>query len=259
MEVRNIVYDESIGEAGKLDLYLPDGIKNCPVLVYFHGGGIEGGDKCDMQPFPRELQKNGIAVVSANYRMYPDVKFPEFIRDCASAVAFVKNEGHRYANFGDIFVGGSSAGAYLAMMLFFDKNYLGEHGIDPNELAGYLFDSGQPTVHFNVLRERGLDTRLVRLDEAAPLYFIDQEYENPQDLPSILIIVADNDMANRLEQNYLLKETLLVFGFDESKINFHVMKGYSHCGYGSSELFFKIVTDFIKQKSLRNSSPALTP
>ncbi|MEI6579913.1 MAG: alpha/beta hydrolase, partial [Eubacteriales bacterium] len=201
MEVRNIVYDETIGEAGKLDLYLPDGIENCPVLVYFHGGGLEGGDKCDMLPFFRELQKNGIAVVSANYRMYPCAKFPEFILDCASVVSWVKNKSHRYACFGEIFVGGSSAGAYLAMMLFFDKYYLGEHGIDPNELAGYLFDAGQPTVHFNVLRERGLDNRLVRIDEAAPLYFIEHEYENPQSLPTILIFVADNDMANRLEQN----------------------------------------------------------
>lgn len=257
MEMHTIVYDETIGEAGKLDLYLPDDTKNCPLLIYFHDGGIEEGDKCDMRPFLPKFPKSGIAVVAANYRLYPDAKFPDFIRDCASAVAWVKNEGHRYACFGDIFVGGSSAGAYLAMMLFFDKTYLGVHGIHPNELAGYLFDAGQPTVHFNVLRERGLDTRLVRIDEAAPLYFIDQEYENPQSLPPILIFVADNDMPNRLEQNYLLKKTLLEFGFDESKITFNVMKGYSHCGYVLSEQFFKIVTDFVKQDFSKDSSPTL--
>jgi acetyl esterase/lipase len=42
-----------------------------------------------MQLFLSEFQKKGIAVVAANYRMYPDAKFPEFIRDCASAVAWV--------------------------------------------------------------------------------------------------------------------------------------------------------------------------
>ena len=48
------------------------------------------------------------------------------------------------------------------MMLCMDVRYLAAHGIDArdrSQIAGYFCDSGQPTVHFNILRERGIDTR----------------------------------------------------------------------------------------------------
>ena len=54
----------------------------------------------------------------------------------------------------NLYVGGSSAGAYIAMMLCFDPAYLKPYGV--SNIQGYLFDAGQPTVHFRVLKERGL-------------------------------------------------------------------------------------------------------
>ena len=57
-----------------LDVYIPD-CESFPVFVYFHGGGIEAGKKENF--FIPYLVEKGVAVVSANYRMYPDAKYPD--------------------------------------------------------------------------------------------------------------------------------------------------------------------------------------
>ena len=92
-----------------LDLYLPTA-EHFPVFIYFHGGGIEEGSRAGVECFIEELTKAGIAVVSADYRMYPTAKYPEFIEDSAAAVAWVKNNIGEYGVCDGIFVGGSSAG-----------------------------------------------------------------------------------------------------------------------------------------------------
>jgi alpha/beta superfamily hydrolase len=233
-------------DACKLDLYLPED-NEFPIMVFFHGGGLESGDKCSDIHVYENLAKNGIAVATANYRMYPDAKYPEFIEDAASAVKWVFNHIENYGNCKKIYIAGSSAGAYLSMMLCFDKEYLGKHGIDPNAIAGYIFDSAQPTTHFNVLKERGMDTRKVVIDDAAPIYHIG---ENPTEIP-IMILVADHDIPNRLEQTYLVCSTLKNFGYDEEKLTFKLMKGYNHVEYtyivdcNSDNIFVEMLIDFI--------------
>ena len=191
----------------KLDYYKTENAESSPLFVYFHGGGLECGDRSNGTPIAFEyLANRGISVVSADYRMYPSA----------------------------LYVGGQSAGGYISMMLAFDKRYLAAHGIDcadKNQIAGFYLDAGQPTVHYNVLRERGLDTRLIRVDEAAPVYFI-EEPAHPELLPRYEITVSDNDMVCRLEQNMMLRRTMLHVGYPEDKVKLVIMEGYTHCGYG---------------------------
>lgn len=85
--MRNLTYQEKVGEAGKLDLYLPEGEKCIGLLIFFHGGGLEEGAKEDHKGVYEELAAKGIAVASANYRMYPAAKYPQYIEDAAKAVA----------------------------------------------------------------------------------------------------------------------------------------------------------------------------
>ena len=49
------------------------------LLLYFHGGGLEGGDKSDLNLMPEMLTDQGITLVSANYRMYPEARFPDYV------------------------------------------------------------------------------------------------------------------------------------------------------------------------------------
>ena len=72
--IKNICYTTAGHPRHVLDVYLPDA-KKFPVFVYFHGGGIINGSK-DNKKFIPYLQEMGIAVVSANYRLYPEAVFP---------------------------------------------------------------------------------------------------------------------------------------------------------------------------------------
>ena len=229
----------------KLDLYLPEREKP-DLFIYMHGGGIESGSRGDFRAAAEKLLENGIASASLDYRLYPKAVFPEFIEDCAEGIDYLLNKsGHK---FGKITVGGSSAGSYLSMMLLFDKHYLGKYGINPLSLDGWFLDAGQPTTHFNVLRERGLDSRLVRIDEAAPLYFIDGDFSPVREdgkLPMVMNIAASCDMTCRLEQLRLLDATLKHFNYPSKRLRFEFMNGYSHCQYDWQPIFAKMIIDFI--------------
>ncbi len=235
-------------EETKLNIYLPES-DTFSVLVYFHGGGLRMGDKETGEFFVKELVDKNIALVSANYRMYPSAVYPEFIRDAAAAVAWVKNHIGEYGTCEDIYVGGSSAGGYLSMMLCFDKKYLAPHMIDPTDLAGFIHDAGQPTVHFNVMRERGADRRRIAIDEAAPLWHVGAADR----YAPMLFIVSDKDIKVRYEQTMLMLAALKSFEYDPSILDHKVMHG-SHCAYvkktdedGGNE-FGRIIADFIERK-----------
>jgi hypothetical protein len=238
-ELINIVYDENHSSTCKLDMYLPDKASTCPVFIFFHGGGLEEGSKEDSQEL-KDITLKNIALVSVEYRMYPEAKFPEFIEDAARAISFIKKYSEANNLFSEIYVGGSSAGGYLAMMNYFDHSYLGKYGIDPNSINGWIFDAGQPTVHFNVLRERGLETRLIRVDQAAPIYYIDHDMASANQ-SRLLFIVAENDIANRLEQTKLMLKAMEQFSYDMNKVDFKLMDGCTHCSYPINHM----VSDFI--------------
>ena len=246
-KIENIFYTESCIASQSLDLYLPDG-DTFPVLVYFHGGGLVRGDKAKAV-FYEELQEKGVAVISANYRMYPEAAYPDFLKDAAMVVAWAYKHMGQYGNVTGVFVGGSSAGGYITQMLCFDKKYLMLHDIDADAISGYIMDAGQPTTHFNVLKERGIDSRRVIVDEAAPLYHV----AAGRAYPPMMIIVSDHDMENRFEQTQLLISTLRHFGCDMERVDYRLMENCSHCQYTRRDdevfkgVFSQMVCEFIRR------------
>lgn len=237
----------SLDSKQSLDIHLPE-CDSFPVFIYFHGGALTFGDKADQKAIFSYLTAHGVAVVSANYRMYPTAKYPDYLVDAAAAVAWVFENIGQYGSIKGIYVGGSSAGGYISQMLCFDDRLLEKHGIRPMDIAGFVHDAGQPTCHFNVLQERGMDTRRVIIDDSAPLYHIRQD----QQYPPMLIIVADKDLQNRYEQTMLLISTLKHFGYTEG-IQLQVMHS-NHCGYVDSvdqngdSVFGKLVLPFIERE-----------
>ena len=212
-------------ESQKLDLHLPDNDKFYAV-VFIHGGGLEHGDKANDKAHFDHLVSNGFAVIAPNYRMYPHAKYPEYVEDAAATVAWTFENIDKYGKCKGIFVGGSSAGGYLSMMLCFDKRWLAPYGIKPTDVIGWLHIAGQPTCHFNYLKyDRATDSRRVIVDETAPLYHIgeDEEYS------PMLFTVSDNDMKNRYEQTMLVLSTMKHFGH-ENKTELKLFHG-THCQY----------------------------
>lgn len=244
-KIEDINYKNTGLSVHMLDIYLPDE-DEFPVLVYFHGGGLERGDKAKNTFYPSICEK-GIAVVTANYSLYPEAAYPDFIRDAAAAVSWAFNNMEKYGKITGFFVGGSSAGGYLSEMLCFDKRYLNMHGIDSDKLDGYIFDAGQPTSHFNVLKEKGFDSKRIVVDETAPLYHI----TDGRDYAPMLIFVSDNDIQNRYEQTQLLMSTLKHFDMDSQKIDYRLMENSTHCSYRDKQtedgkwIFAEMISEFI--------------
>ncbi len=238
---KDICYAKAQHNKGFLDIYLPETTVE-KVMIYFHGGGLEAGNK-ELPHVERYTDRN-IAVVCPNYRIYPDAKYPEFIEDAAEAVAYIKNNLNLVDNCDDIYIGGSSAGGYLSLMLYFDEKYLAKYGLSVNDFSGFIHDAGQPTTHFNVLRERGIDSRRVVIDEAAPIYHIEEYVKKPK----MMIFVSEKDIYNRLEQTTLLISTLKDFHYPTELVTYHYMENYGHCEYKGDRVFCDLICNFIFER-----------
>ena len=105
-----------------LDIYIPKGKKNYPVVIYFHGGALIAGSKEMGKDVGEKLAKNGIGFVSANYRLSPTVKYPDHINDAQAATEWVFNNIESLGgDLKNVYVSGHSAGAYLAAILALNK------------------------------------------------------------------------------------------------------------------------------------------
>ena len=218
------IYDIKYKDELLLDLHLPES-EEFDLFVYIHGGGLVEGDKSRVEVFAKTLAEHGIATASIEYRMYPTAKFPDFIEDSAYAIRWLLDNICAYGRCGKLLVGGSSAGGYISMMLCFDGKYLRAQGIEPTDVYAYIHDAGQPTSHFNVLKELGKDSRRVIVDETAPMFFVgmEEKYSN------MLFLVSDNDMFARYEQTILMVKTLEHFGHKDN-VSLEVKCG-EHCEY----------------------------
>ncbi len=221
MEKKNINFHKDL----YMDIFFPE-VEEFFTIVYFHGGGLVEGDKGDTHEFVKHLTKLGFAVATANYSLLTEKKFPECVEDAAKAVKYVKDNIKSKG----ILVMGQSAGAYLTLMLCLNKEYLKEVGIDNKEIVGWISDAGQPTTHFNILKyERGLDPLLQRVDEAAPLYYVNKDTY----FSHLLLLTYECDLPNRLEQNKLLMSSIKTFNKDFD-VELKILKG-EHC-HGSGTL-----------------------
>ena len=201
---RDIVYAgaDTPDNPRRLDLYLPVNAKKpFPVMVWVHGGGLTSGTKnsSNDQRIAAFWRSKGVAVVNVDYRLSPQVRFPAYIEDVAQAVTWaVRNAEKLGADPKRIYVGGHSAGAYLATMLGMDERYLKAQGISVTAIAGFVSLSGQMTTHFNVRKERGLSDLPLVVDDAAPSHYV------RKDIPRLLLLIGDHDWPARLEENQLM-------------------------------------------------------
>lgn len=211
--------DNYIKERCVLDIYYPINTKNFPVVVWFHGGGLTGGEK----EIPQSLKEKGFAVVGVNYRLSPKVKAPAYIEDAAAAVAWVFKNINNYG--GDttlIFVSGYSAGGYLTTMIGLDKKWLAVHGVDANNIAGLVSLSGQAITHFTIREERGIPGTQPIIDEFAPLYHVRKE------APPLILITGDSELEllGRYEENAYLMRMMKISGHTKTKL--YKLDGYDH-------------------------------
>ncbi|MBQ7408675.1 MAG: alpha/beta hydrolase fold domain-containing protein [Clostridia bacterium] len=247
MIIKKDVFYTKVKDSNRtLDLYMPTAFNK--VFIYFHGGGLEAGDKAKGVEFIQELvEKYSVAVITANYRMYPTAKYPQFLLDGASVVKWAfKNVQSSTSEPLKFFVGGSSAGGYISQMLCFNQSLLNKHGISPTQITAYFHDAGQPTTHFNVLREHLTDTRRIIVDKRSSLYYVGTS----QSYSPMIFIASTNDMPCRLEQTILAVKALNAFG--HKNVELQIVDG-THCEYvckkdqNGSYLFANMIGEYISR------------
>jgi acetyl esterase/lipase len=177
----------------KLDLYLPKGLKDFPVLFFVHGGAWVHGDK-DMLGlyglFASAYARQGIGVAVTNYRLSPDVKHPEHIKDVARAFAWVHKNVAKHGGRPDrVFACGHSAGAHLVSLLAGDAAYLKDHGLTSAAIRGVIPISGPFVLEDGWLpkvfgSEKGTGKKV------SPISYAREK------MPPFLILFADKDLPS---------------------------------------------------------------
>ncbi len=205
----------------KLDVYHPKGVTERPVVVWFHGGGLEAGNK----EIPAQLREKDIVVVGVNYRLLPQVTVKETLDDAAEAVAWVFRHITDYG--GDprkIVVSGHSAGGYISMMLSLDKHWLAAYGIDADSVMMYVPFSGQAITHYNVRKMQGIPPLQATIDEYAPLYWV------RGDCPPLVLICGDRELElyGRYDENQYLARMMKLAGHQQTYL--YEIDGHGHGG-----------------------------
>jgi dipeptidyl aminopeptidase/acylaminoacyl peptidase len=190
-EVRDLAYykgDDADAVRHKLDLYLPRGRKDFPVLFFVHGGAWKSGTKELYGPLGRVFARNGIATVIINYRLSPKVKHPAHVQDVARAFAWTHGNIGRYGGRPDqIFVCGHSAGGHLVALLSCDESHLKAEKLSCKAIKGCIPLCGVYTILPNMIFEKAFGKDPEVCKAASPLSHVKGAH------PPALIIYADKD------------------------------------------------------------------
>jgi acetyl esterase/lipase len=175
----------------KLDIYTPKSATAAPkpVIVFFYGGSWDSGGRDEYLFVAEALTSRGFIAVVPDYRLYPDVKFPDFIDDAAQAFVWTKTHISRYGGDANrIYVMGHSAGAHLAAMLTYDQTFLARAGGSYRDISGMIGLAGP--YDFLPLKSERLMTIFGPVEgrpRSQPINFVDG------DEPPALLLHGDND------------------------------------------------------------------
>lgn len=170
-----------------LDIYQPKlkASKPLPVVLFFYGGSWDSGEKKDYLFVGEAFASKGFITVIADYRVFPEVKFPGFMQDPALAAKWVKNNITDYG--GDpenIFIIGHSAGAHIAMMLNLNTTYLAKVDLTPKAFKGFIGLAGP--YDFLPLTSDRLKTILGPKEnrwQSQPIHYVTSNHQ-----PSLLLV-----------------------------------------------------------------------
>jgi acetyl esterase/lipase len=173
----------------KLDLFVPVGAKDYPVLIYVHGGAWRSGSKNLYVALGRAFARHGIGTVIINYRLSPKVKHPAHAEDVAKALAWVDGN---IANYGgdreNITLMGHSAGGHLVSLLATDPAYLKAEKLEPANIRGVISVSGLYRIDpASELTIHAFGTDPAACKQASPITHVSGK------LPPFLIVYAEHD------------------------------------------------------------------
>ena len=186
----------------RLDVYAPTGGGSHPVVVFFYGGSWASGYRQGYAFAAKALASRGYTVVVPDYRLVPDVHFPAFVEDGAAAVAWtLANIAQHGGDPARLSLMGHSAGAYIAMMLALDTQWLRAAKVDPKAiraavgLAGpydfYPFTYGATRAAFGKAPDGKLTQPINFVRADAPPIFLAYGADDRLVLPRNSVALAD--------------------------------------------------------------------
>lgn len=138
----DIAYGDS--QRQKLDIYQPKPAsenqqKKPLVVLFYYGGSWDSGDKSSYKFVAEAFTSKGFVTVIPDYRVYPEVTFPGFMADPATAAKWVKDHIQDFGGDPDrVFLAGHSAGAHIAVMLSLNDEYLAKEHLQPTDFCGTI-------------------------------------------------------------------------------------------------------------------------
>lgn len=203
-----------------MDIYYPEeNTTQKPVIVWFHGGGLTGGERF----IPEQLKTGDYVVVAPGYRLLPNATLDDCIDDAAAVTAWVMDNIADYGgNPNEIFLSGHSAGGYLISLVGLDKRRLEKYGKNADDLAGLIPFSGQAITHYAYRELNGLSPLTPTIDEFSPLFYV------RKDAPPYVIISGDREqeLYGRYEENAYLWRMMKLVG--HPYVYIYELDGYNH-------------------------------
>ena len=173
-----------------LDIYAPPGASNRPVVLFIHGGSWTSSGK-DQHVFVGDsLARAGYVTAVMNYRLAPQHRWPEYIRDAAQALKWLQDNASRYGGDGQrLYVVGHSAGAFNAVDVVDTPNWLAEAGVKAGTVRGVVGIAGPYDYDF-----RQFPSKNAFPMGADPVNIMPSYHVRP-DAPPNLLLVAGNDQT----------------------------------------------------------------
>ncbi|AEQ52874.1 alpha/beta hydrolase [Pelagibacterium halotolerans] len=202
----------------KLDIYRPAGDETgLPVIYFSYGGGWESGDKAEYGFVGRALAARGYVTVIADYRLVPEVVFPDFVADNGLAVQWVADTiGNYGGDPGRMVLMGHSAGAYNVMMLALDPQF----GVDMSNIRAVVGLSGPYDFYpFDVSQSRNAFGNFPRPEQTQPVNLVSGE------MPPVFLGHGDKDETVFLRNSVALAETMTNAGVD---VSLRIYEGGNH-------------------------------
>jgi acetyl esterase/lipase len=176
----------------KLDIYVPRGQKDFPVLFFIHGGKWRESDRKEYAGIGQQFARNGVGTVVISYRLSPGVMHPAHVQDVARAFAWtVRNIGTYGGNPREIFVSGFSSGGHLAALLATNERFLKAERVARADIKGVISLSGvyRITSLITLLMPSVFDKDDATLLDASPLQHVQGT------MPPFLICYAESELT----------------------------------------------------------------
>jgi len=191
-----VTNDISYGDGPRhtLDVYAPrEAAGPTPVVVFFYGGNWDSGAKAMYRFVGAALAARGVLTVIPDYRLYPQVRFPDFIRDAAGAIAWTRANAAQFG--GDphrLFLMGHSAGAQIATLVALDFTYLRSVGLSPRDVCGVIGLAGP----YDFLPLHDAELQVIFGPESERQRSQPINYVSPQAPPMLLLAGRDDDIVD---------------------------------------------------------------